>query len=217
MNNGSTDIIKLPPPRTESEVSVEKALLLRRSVRDYTDDPLSLFQLSQLLWAAQGITGPGELRAAPSAGATYPLEVYVIAGRVTGLSSGIFKYRPHSHDMARVREGNVMREIAEASMGQRCVEEAPAVIAFAAVHQRTTGVYGRRGIRYVDNEIGHAAQNVCLQAVALGLGTVAVGAFDDEAVRKALELGAEERVLYLVPVGRTVTQASHTMTPGEKT
>ena len=202
MSPKKDEVIKLPPPRAGSDFSLEKALSIRRSVREYTDEPLSLSDLSQLLWAAQGIVGPGELRTAPSAGATYPLEVYVAAGRVSGLTSGTYKYRPLEHALTRIREGDVLPELARAALGQSCVETAAAAIALAGVYERTTGVYGRRGIRYVDNEIGHAAQNVHLQAVALGFGTVPVGAFDDEAVARALGLSGGEKPLYLIPVGR---------------
>jgi len=202
MTDHPNEVIKLPRPRAESGVSVEKAIGLRRSVREFSDAPISLSDLSQLVWAAQGVTGPGELRAAPSAGATYPLEVYVVAARVTGLPSGVFKYRLSGHELVRTHEGDVLREFARASVGQSCVEEAAAVIVLAAVYERTTGVYGQRGIRYVDNEIGHAAENVCLQAVALGLGTVAVGAFDDPAVAEELHFNAGEKPLYLLPVGK---------------
>jgi SagB-type dehydrogenase family enzyme len=202
MTDHTSEVIKLPRPRTQSGVSVENAIERRRSVREFSDAPISLSDLSQLIWAAQGVTGPGELRAAPSAGATYPLEVYVVAARVTGLPSGIFNYRLRGHELVRTHEGEVLRDFARASVGQSCVEDAAAVIVLAAVYERTTGVYGQRGIRYVDNEIGHAAENVWLQAVALGLGTVAVGAFDDDAVAEELRFKRGEKPLYLLPVGK---------------
>ncbi len=202
MSHDPSEIIKLPSPRTQSDVSIEKAILLRRSVRDYADEPIGLSDLGQLLWAAQGITDPEGLRAAPSAGATYPLEVYAVVGRVSGLAPGIYKYRPSGHELVRTHEDDVFGKLTTACLGQGCVRNAAAVIALAAVHDRTTQVYGKRGTRYVDNEIGHVAENVHLQAVALGLGTVAVGAFNDDAVGKALRLGPEEKVLYLVPIGR---------------
>jgi SagB-type dehydrogenase family enzyme len=202
MTHGSSEIIKLPAPRKKSEVSIEEAIERRRSVRDYTDDAIGLPDLAQLLWAAQGITGSGAGRAAPSAGATYPLEVYALVRHVTGLASGMYKYRPAAHELARTYEGDLFEKLTTACLGQDCVREAAAVIALAAVHERTTDVYGNRGTRYVDNEVGHVAENIHLQAVALGLGTVAVGAFNDRAVGTALRLGEEEKVMYLVPVGR---------------
>ena len=202
MNHDPSEIIKLPPPRTASDVSIEKAILLRRSVRDYAAEDIGLSDLSQLLWAAQGITGSGDLRAAPSAGATYPLETYAVIGRVPGLSAGIYKYRPASHELVRTHHGAVLEKLATACLGQGCVRDAAAVIVLAAVHGRTTDVYGKRGTRYVDNEVGHVAENIHLQAVALGLGTVAVGAFNDDAVGTVLRIGEEEKVMYLVPVGK---------------
>ena len=199
-------VIKLPPPRVESGFSIEKALQYRRSVRVFSPDPISLADLGQLLWAAQGVTGTGGLRTSPSAGATYPIEVYVANGRVTGLPPGLFKYRPPKHDLVRAHEdaheGDFLHDLSEAAIGQGSVFTAAAVVVLTAVHERTTLVYGKRGIRYVDNEIGHAAENLFLQAVALGLGAVAVGAFDDEAVARVLRLPAAHRPLYLLPVGK---------------
>jgi SagB-type dehydrogenase family enzyme len=202
MSHDSPEIIKLPAPRGKSGVSIEEAIALRRSVREYTGDPIALSDLSQLLWAAQGITGPGDLRASPSAGATYPFEVYAVVGRVSGLAAGVYRYRPAGHELLFSEEGDVFDKLATACLGQDCVRDAAAVIVLAAVHGRTTGVYGSRGNRYVDNEAGHVAENVHLQAVALDLGTVAVGAFNDDAVGRALRLADEEKAMYLVPVGK---------------
>lgn len=202
MTDQVSEVIKLPSPRTDGDVSVEKAIERRRSVRECSDAPISPADLSQLLWAAEGVTGRGELRASPSAGATYPLEIYVVTSRVTGLSNGIFKYRPQTHDLVRTHEGDVQRDFARSSVGQTCVEEAAAIIVLAAVYERTTGVYGQRGIRYVDNEVGHTGENVWLQAVALGLGTVAVGAFDDASVAGELHLERGEKPVYLLPIGK---------------
>jgi SagB-type dehydrogenase family enzyme len=204
MNHDSSTIFKLPPPREKSDVSVEEAIARRRSMREYSGDAIGLGDLSQLLWAAQGITGAGDLRAAPSAGATYPLETYAVVARVAGLEAGIYKYRPPEHSLARTHDGDIFEKLATACLGQGCVRGAAAVIVLAAVHERTTRVYLNRGMRYIDNEVGHVAENVHLQAVALGLGTVAVGAFNDAAVEMALRLGSEEKVMYLVPVGKPI-------------
>jgi SagB-type dehydrogenase family enzyme len=192
----------LPPPRTGSPMSVEEALLRRRSVRTYREEALALAEVAQLLWAAQGITGAGGLRTAPSAGALYPLEILVVAGNVTGLGSGVYRYHPGGHTLTRIRGGDVRKELAGAALGQKAVGEAPAVLAISAVYARTTAKYGERGIRYVHLEAGHSAQNVCLQATSLGLGTVTVGAFDDRKVHEVLGLDPGEEPLYLIPVGR---------------
>lgn len=195
--------IELPAPKYDSNTSVEQALLIRRSVREYKDEPLTLAEVSQLLWAAQGITEPRRgLRTAPSAGATYPLEVYVVVGNVNNLSQGVYKYKPHEHELVKVVEGDKRAELYDAAFRQRWVKEGAIVIVFSAVYERTTGRYGDRGIRYVHMEVGHAGQNVYLQAVSLNLGTVVVGAFRDDAVKRILNMPEEESPLYIMPVGR---------------
>ena len=196
------DAIRLPEPRRQSNVSVESALQNRRSVREYRDESLTLAEVSQLLWAAQGITGPEDRRTAPSAGALYPLEVYLVAGRVNDLASGIYHYRPQHHELVRVAEGDKRAGLASAALDQDCVRNGAVTVVVAAVYERVTKKYGPRGVMYVHMEAGQAAQNVYLQAVALNLGTVAVGAFEDEPVKKLLDLPADERPLYLLPVGR---------------
>jgi len=197
---GST--IALPSPRIQSQTSVEAALLTRRSVRTYSDDPLTLSEAGQLLWAAQGITDPNGLRTAPSAGALYPLELYLVVKSVDGLSPGIYHYLPTDHQLRLLSEGEVSDQLSSAALRQSAVKNAPAVIVFSAVPERTTARYGERGMQYVFMEAGHAAQNVCLQAVALDLCTVTIGAFDEDEVRKTLNLPEREIPLYLLPVGR---------------
>ena len=195
--------IKLPEPKYDSDTSVEQALLERRSVRVYKDEPLTPTEVSQLLWAAQGITDPGKgLRTAPSAGALYPLEVYVVINNIEGITKGVYKYKPHEHELVKIRNGNVKDELAVAALGQTWVRESAIVIVFSAVYERTTQKYGDKGIRYVHMEAGHAAQNVYLQAVSLNLGTVVVGAFKDDKVRKILNMLDEEHPLYIMPVGK---------------
>jgi SagB-type dehydrogenase family enzyme len=197
------EMIKLPQPKYDSQFSIEKTLLERRSVRNYKDEALTLAEVSQLLWAAQGITDKANgLRTAPSAGALYPLETYLVAGKVTGLPSGLYKYKPRGHELEKIADGDKRAELSKAALGQSSVKEAPVVIALSAVYARITGKYGDRGIRYTDMETGHVGENVALQAVALGLGTVMVGAFNDDAVKKVLGLPAEEEPLYLIPVGK---------------
>jgi SagB-type dehydrogenase family enzyme len=194
------DVI-LPPPRHKSDVSLEETLLRVKSVRRYSGRALTLSQLSQLLWAAQGIKNAAGKRTAPSAGATYPLEVYAVVGSIEGIASGIYKYDPFRHGLAKGRDSDFRQGLSSAASDQRFIARAPLDIVIAAVYQRTTGYYGQRGVRYVDMEAGHAAQNVCLQAVALGLGAVVVGAFDDDEVAAVLELPDSEMPLYIIPVG----------------
>ena len=194
--------MKLPEPVSDGKRSLEGALNERRSVRDYTGESLSLAELAQLLWAAQGVTSADGLRTAPSAGALHPLETYVAAGRVDDLARGLYKYEPTGHALTLVAGGDERTGLAAAALGQTCVETAAAVIALAAVYGRTTAKYGERGRRYVHMEAGHAAQNVCLQAVAAGLGAVVVGAFEDRALRTALHLARGEEPVGLVCVGR---------------
>lgn len=198
---GGDSIVRLPSPMRGGP-SLEEALSRRRSVREYSKEPLAIQELSQLLWAAQGITDPRGLRTAPSAGGTYPLEVYVVVGAVEGLSAGVYKYRPKDHALARIREGDKRAELAGAALGQGWVREAAIDIIIAADYGRTTARYGERGVRYVHMEAGHAAQNVLLQAAALGLGAVPVGAFDDDGVAAVIGSPPNERPLYIIPVGR---------------
>jgi SagB-type dehydrogenase family enzyme len=196
------DIIRLPQPRFEGTISVEQALLSRRSVRTYSRDPLTVDDLTQLLWAAQGVTHPQGYRTAPSAGALYPLELYTVVGHVVGLPAGIYRFRCLEHSLEIQCAGDRRPDLCRAALNQRCVERSPVTFLFSAVYPRMTGKYGRRGVRYVDMEAGHAAQNLSLQAVALDLKTVVVGAFRDEDVRMVAGLPQDEEPLYLVPVGR---------------
>lgn len=194
--------VALPEPRLVGEVSVERALALRRSVREFAREPLSLSAVSQLLWAAQGITDPSGLRTAPSAGALYPLEVYLVVGAVSGARPGVYRYDPRRHRLVLVAEGDARKGVAEAALGQSWVAEAPAIVVLAAVYQRTARKYGERAARYVHMEAGHAAQNVYLQAGALGLGTTMVGAMRDEELARVLGLPNQAKPLGLLPVGK---------------
>ena len=202
-----TPYIILPPPELDGDMSVEMALANRRSQRDFQDKALSIEQLSQILWAAYGITSPmpdrprGGLRTTPSAGAQFPLEIYVIVGNVDGIEAGVYRYISEEHKIVQIMSGDVRSELSEAALGQRMVQEAPASVIYSAVFERTTAMYGDRGIAYVYMEIGHSAQNVYLQAVALGLGTCAIGAFIDDRVSQILNLLDDEEPLYLMPVG----------------
>jgi len=196
-SGGDSTVKILPKPRTKGTISVEEAIAQRRSVRSYSSQRLTDEELSQLLWAAQGITDQKRaLRAAPSAGATYPLEIYAVT------PDGVFHYDPIKHSLETVKSGDVRAELATAAYGQSFIANASATIVFAAVPERTTRRYGRRGMMYIHMEAGHAAQNIHLQAVALRMGSVPVGAFDDEAVSRIAGLPDNQIPLYLIPVGR---------------
>jgi SagB-type dehydrogenase family enzyme len=189
-------VIPLPSPRLQGSLSLEEVLARRRSVRSFTPQALSLVEIGQLLWAAQGVTDPSGKRTAPSAGALYPLETYALT------PDGIYHYDPAAHSLARVRDGDRREELYQAALMQDSVRQAPLVIAMAAVYGRTEAKYGpQRGPRYVHMEVGHAAQNVLLQAVALGLGAVPVGAFLDDEMADVLGLPGDQRPLYLLAVG----------------
>ncbi len=202
--------VKLPPPALDGSVSVEKCLARRRSIRRYSTRPLELADVSQLLWAAYGVTEPmpnvrgvrGGLKTAPSAGGLYPLDLYVVAGNVTALDPGIYHYRPETHDLVLVQGGDRRKALAQAALGQTMIRDAPASLVYSAVFSRTTGKYGTRGRqRYVCMDLGHSAENVYLQCGSLGLGTCAVGAFDDAGVRKVVPITDAEEPLYIMPVG----------------
>lgn len=197
-----TRVIDLPEPRSDGDVSVEEALLKRRSDRDYADRPLKLAEISQLLWAAQGVTNRMGFRTAPSAGALYPLEVYVVAGKVDGLAAGVYKYRPLRHRLITIAAGDRRVDLAGAALGQSSIKNSPASIVFSAVYERVTRKYRDRGIRYVHMEAGHAAQNIYLQAIPLDIGTVVIGAFYDEKVKEVLGLPDNEEPLYIMPTGK---------------
>lgn len=194
--------IKLPEHAKDSTFSLEKSLTLRRSIRKFINQPLSQGNIAQLLWAAQGITHSSGYRTAPSAGALYPLEVYLVVGMVDKLYPGIYHYQPHHQKLISIKEGDFRDLLSNAALGQKTILRAPAAIAIAAVYERTTGKYGRRGVQYVHMDAGHAAQNICLQATALGLGTVPIGAFHDKKVAATLQLPENQIPLYILPVGK---------------
>ena len=188
--------IPLPPPNLDGPLSLERAISQRRSVRAFQDTPLTEAELGQLLWAAQGITHPRGFRTAPSAGALYPLELYVVT------AEGIHHYTARDHTLRTVSHQPAQSALHEAALGQDAVRTAPAVIVITAVYERTAQKYGdQRSPRYVHMEAGHAAQNLLLEAVALNLGAVPVGAFHDEEVQAALALPSDHEPLYLIPVG----------------
>jgi SagB-type dehydrogenase family enzyme len=200
-NQEQSRVIELVKPRAESSVSLEAALGQRRSRRSFQEKPVSLAAVSQLLWAAQGVTQRSGFRTAPSAGALYPLEVYVVAGNVAGLAAGVYHYRPQQHVLVQIASGDHRQDLYRDALRQSAISNAPLSFVIAGIPGRTTGKYGERGIRYVYMEAGHAAQNLSLQAVALELGSVVIGAFSDRQVGNMLQLGKEGMPLYIIPVG----------------
>jgi len=197
-------IIKLPVPQLKGKISLEETIAKRRSVRRYRGDPLDLAQLSQILWSAQGITGSGLLRAAPSAGATYPLEIFVLSGQesVKELEAGIYQYIVNSHSLRLHKSGDFRSDLARAALDQEFIVQAPVDIVICAIYHRTCDTYSRRGERYIHMEVGHVGENIHLQAVALGLASVEVGAFHDEEVRKVLGVEEQIKPLYIMPLAK---------------
>jgi SagB-type dehydrogenase family enzyme len=196
--------ILLPRPSSDGKVSVEKAVKERRTIRDFKERILSLAHLSQLLWAAQGITDSVTgRRAAPSGGALYPLDIYVVIGEngVEKIEAGVYHYLPKEHSISLISKGDRRKEIASASLGQRWMAKAPIIFIITAEYRRITGKYGERGIRYALIEAGHVGQNLFLQAEALGLGTGIVGAFNDLEVSKVAGLPPKHEPLLMMPVG----------------
>jgi len=190
--------IQLPQPKTKGVVSLEEAIAQRRSVRDFSAKELGLDEISQLLWAAQGITSRKagfSLRAAPSAGALYPMELYLLS------KDGLFHYLPEGHKLEVFSAKDLRGPLADACLGQAAVRKAAAVIVICGVAERITGKYAERGIRYMHIEAGHIAQNIHLEAVALGLASVPIGAFNDAEVDKILGLAKGCHTFYIIPVG----------------
>ena len=193
-------IITLPPPTTKSGVSFEMALLNRRSIREFLKEPLTLEEVSQLAWSASGITSSDGLRAAPSPGGTFPIEIYLVIFNVTNIKAGIYRYNYIDHTLIFHKDIKSSNSLATASLGQNFISEAAINIVLSADYSKTTATYGERGNRYVWMEAGHIAENIHLQAASLGLGTVILGAFYDEEVKKYMNM--VEEPLCIMPVGK---------------
>ncbi|MCE5345208.1 MAG: SagB/ThcOx family dehydrogenase [Bacteroidales bacterium] len=200
----------LPSPKLKGTITVEEALSKRRSHRSYLKTKISAEDLSQILWAAYGISKPldgypqtrGGLRTVPSAGALYPLEIYVLIRNVEGIEPGVYKYFSQSHKITCVITKDMKEELSLAALNQKMIHVAPVCLLISAVFSRTTQGYGDRGReRYVYMEAGHSAQNIYLEAEALHLGTCSIGAFNDDEVKKVIQLPDEEEPLYIMPVG----------------
>ncbi|MCP4117363.1 MAG: SagB/ThcOx family dehydrogenase [Desulfobacteraceae bacterium] len=196
--------MKLPEPTTQGTVAVEQAMNQRRTVRSFLPKMLSLDQLAQLLWSAQGITGnDGFKRAAPSAGALYPMDIYVAAGQgcVGQLEAGVYHYEAGRHMLSRVAKNDLRDDLARASLSQMWMAGAPVNLVITAEYNRVGIKYGERGVRYAMIEAGHIGQNIFLQAEALGLKAGIVGAFHDTKLSKVLNLPRTHEPLLVMPVG----------------
>ena len=200
----SNEEINLPLPKLEGKMSVEEALAKRRSRRVFKDQSLTIEIISQLLWSAQGITENRRgFRTAPSAGATYPLDIYLVVGkdRLEHLKAGVYHYNPFRHSVKNITDGDQRRELARACLAQRFIEDAPVSLIITAEFSRITNRYGKIGIYYAYIEAGHVGQNIYLQVESLGLGTVTVGAFYEREVSKVLGLPEQHIPLCVMPIG----------------
>jgi len=195
--------VPLPAPRRAGPMSLEAALWARQSVRALArDSAVALADAGQLLWAGQGVNRPANgHRTAPSAGATYPLELFLVASRVAGLAPGVYHYRPATHDLEPVASGDRLKDLVDAAVHQAWVSDAAGVIVFAAVPERAAR-FGPRADRFVPMDVGFAGENVYLQAAALGLATTFAGSVQDTAAVRVLGLPAEAHPLGIMPFGR---------------
>ncbi|MFI5384241.1 MAG: SagB/ThcOx family dehydrogenase [Methanosarcina thermophila] len=193
--------LRLPGPEVSGISQIEELIAKRRSVRKNKDKKLSESVISRLLWAAQGVSSETGLRTSPSAGALYPLEVHLVIGESGELEPGVYRYVPEDHTLVQEISGDIREKLSKAALSQPMIKNAPASIVISAVYARITSRYGNRGIRYTHMEAGHAAQNVYLLGMELGIGTCAVGAFKDEEVRSVLKLPANQEPLYILPLG----------------
>ncbi len=194
--------ISLPKDFVEGSLSAFDSIKTRRSVRDYSKQPLSLKELSTLLFTTQGITSDYK-RAAPSAGALYPMETYLVVNNVAGLEKGLYHYLVQEHALEVVKIGDFAQEVRKKGLNQAPLENAAVDFIWTAVSERTTKKYGERGIRYIFIEVGHVSENLYLQANSMDIGVVAIGAFDDQAINKFLGVDSEkETVIYINAVGK---------------
>jgi len=205
MGSNQPGPIYLPSPSKKGSISLEEAVAQRRSIRDFTPEPISCSQLSQILWAAGGLSDTSSrLRTVPSAGATYPLEIFVVCGKnsIERIDEGIYHYNVDSHSLILHHKGDARLALARAALDESSICQAPVALVICAEYERTLAIYDRRGERYVHMEVGHAGQNIYLQTTALSLATVAIGAFHDEQVRQVLRLDKRYKPLYIMPLGK---------------
>ena len=222
MPRGGLDWARQPSPYKEVPVSLKRYRLRsplkqegkpfwevihqRRSRREFSQEPVTFFELSQLIWATQGITYREwgfDFRASPSAGALYPVETYIVANRVDEISAGIYHYAVKGEQLVLLKEGHFGRELRDAAMGQEMLEEAGCVFVWTAMVRRSKWKYRERAYRYIYMDAGHLGQNLYLAATALNLGCCTVGAFFDEDIDRVIGIdGKEEMSVYLGAVGR---------------
>ena len=196
------EIVKLPPAKLKSNVSLEEAIEKRRSIRVFSTKPLKLSEISQLLWAGQGITSPTGLRAAPSPIALFLVNTYLLAGSVEGLEPGFYKYKPADHSLELLKKGDMRQELGK--LGQSIYNESAATLVFASFDERAKKAVGEAAVKIALLEIAHIAENVLLQATALDLASVPSSGYDTDKAREILGIPAEETPLYFVPVGKKV-------------
>jgi SagB-type dehydrogenase family enzyme len=202
----STPRIALSPPQTEDGTPIWDVLRQRRSQRRYQDAPLLEAELSQLLWASQGITQVRQgysFRTAPSAGALYPVETYLVVNAVEGIEPGVYHYAAESHELEQLKKGDFSPEIAKAALDQGMAARANVVFVWTGVFGRSKWKYKQRAYRYVYLDAGHIAENLALAAVALELGSCQIAALYDEEANELLGVdGVEESTIYMTTVGR---------------
>ncbi|MBU2592520.1 SagB/ThcOx family dehydrogenase [Patescibacteria group bacterium] len=199
------NIIDLPQPELKGKMSLEEVIFKRRSRREYTQESLTLAQVSQILWSGQGITDEKTgFRSSPSAGALYPLDIYLVVGRngVEDLPEGVYHFLPQGQKLEKISTEDLRESLTKASLNQSFIAQAPMVLVITGEYERTMVKYGERGRQYVHQEAGHTAQNIYLQVESLGLGTVTIGAFNEEEIINILDLPSTHHPLYVMPVGQ---------------
>jgi len=202
---GKGNMVRLIEPTKKGKISLEECLDNRRSRRVFSNDSLSLFEVSQILWAGQGISSPRNFRTVPSAGALYPIDLYVVVSNVETLSKGVYKYIPIGHKLEKVKDGDKREELYKSCYSQDSVNMAPLSVVIIGVYDKTMQKYGERGRQYLHIEVGCAVQNIYLEVESLALGTVCIGAFDDAKIRRVLSLSDKEVPFVVMPIGKIKT------------
>lgn len=195
------ETITLPPACRKGKRSLEECLSMRRTVREFSEAPLSVAEAGQLMWAAQGITSPEKQRTAPSAARLYPLDVYVVAGNME-FPAGIYRYLPERHQLLPLQDGDKRPALCKAAPQREFLPDVPMVVVITGTRKRTAQKFPDDAMRFMCLEAGHVMQNILLEATALGLICVPMGAFSAEEARKALKPAAGEDPLYMTAIGK---------------